>query len=514
MNFFDYLKKNKIPAVIFGLLTVSVFIPLIANNSYCADLEYVINQKGSIYNWNELGRYSLILLKKICFTSYNVYVESILFSVCMFFTVSALSYLVFRSNERIKPVIAYFISSIALIYPTFTEQFYFKFQSFEVCLGILLLVVADILILDFIKKKKIYLVIISVLLTTFSFGIYQSMLNIALTLFIGVFLLVIFTEDIKTFPKYIITFAASFTASFALNKIITMIFCREGSYFTDKIMWLKYPLGTCYHFVKHYIRVVLFAEKHAYSLTFLLAILIAVFAMIFMLIKGTNKKSSNTRIFLLIMCLIGLFISPFIIAVIQGFEPDSRTQLALSFSVSFMLAFAYSTLDHFCLPETLTKRLLVPFIVILAAILSINLVHATRLVHSRMLINKSDNKYLDAIANDLSAYNCQNSDENSVPVILIGTLPADSDFYSFTYDEENKDYILISVFSLDAETDPRYFFSTNRIMSAMNLWGYDYKKPDVSHYMEEAYELSESMPSFPEDGYIAETDNFVLVHLQ
>ena len=513
MNFFEYLKKNKIFAAVFGLLTVLVYMPLIANNSYCADVEYVINQKGSIYNWNELGRYTLILIKKICFSSYNVYVESILFALCMFFTVSSLSYLIFRANKRIPAIISYFLAGITLIYPTFTEQFYFKFQSFEVCLGILLLVIADILLLDFVRKSKIRLFIISVLLITLSFGIYQSMLNISLTLYIGVFLLLVFSEDIKKFPKYALTFVGSFIASFVLNKIITRIFCQEGSYFTDKIMWLQYPIDTCYHFVKHYIRVVIFAEKHVYSYTFMLAILISLFALIFMLIKAKNKNSSNLRITLMILCLVGLFISPFIISIIQGFEPDSRTQLALSFSVSFMFAFSFSTLDHFSFPKELSKRLLYIFVFISTIILSINIVHSTRLVHSRMLINKSDNRYLEVIANDLSEFNCKNSDESSVPVILIGSLPTESDFYCFTYDVENKDYILMAVFSLDADTEPKYFFSTNRIMSAMNLRGYDYKKPDLSHYMDEAYALSLDMPAFPNDGYIQETDNFVVVNL-
>ena len=81
-----------------------------------------------------------------------------------------------------------------MIFPTFVDQFYFKFQSFEVLFGIFLLIVSAIFFVEFVKKPKFYLFIFSVLLNVISFGIYQSMLNIMLVLYAGIFLMLFLNE--------------------------------------------------------------------------------------------------------------------------------------------------------------------------------------------------------------------------------------------------------------------------------------------------------------------------------
>ena len=144
---------------------------------------------------------------------------------------------------------------------------------------------------------------------------------------------------------------------------------------------------------------------------------------------------------------------------------------------------------------------------------SIAVIPTGRLIYSRILINNSDELHLKEIAEDLKGFNCSLDNNDSVPVIIIGTLPEEKNILACTYNEENKDYILLSVFNLDADTEPKYFFSTNRIISAMNITGYRYNKPDVSNFMNEAYAEALTLPSYPNAGYIKETQNFVVVNL-
>jgi hypothetical protein len=47
----------------------------------------------------------------------------------------------------------------------------------------------------------------------------------------------------------------------------------------------------------------------------------------------------------------------------------------------------------------------------------------------------------------------------------------------------------------------------------MDNEGFTYKKPNLSDYMDEAKEETLAMPSYPEEGYIKETENFVVVNL-
>ena len=90
MNFLQYIKKNTIYALLFGAFIALIYSPLVFTASYCADLEYVQGATGKIYNWNELGRYTLILLKKITFTPYNRILEGVLFVITAILTVFAL----------------------------------------------------------------------------------------------------------------------------------------------------------------------------------------------------------------------------------------------------------------------------------------------------------------------------------------------------------------------------------------------------------------------------------------
>ena len=511
MDFIGFLNKNKIKALFFPLVMIAVYIPIVFTKSYCADLEYVQGVKGHIYNWSELGRYTLLLIKKLCFTPYNTVLEGILFIFTSFLTVISLSYLLCLIYEKADTTVLFIFSCIALIFPTFSEQYYFKFQSFEVLFGIFLLNISGIFLVRFINEKKIRMFIVSVLANILSFGIYQSMLNIILVFYAGIFAFHAIKEEKDKLLRCAVSVIIQFALSFILNKLICIIFCEKGSYFSDKIMWKSYPFSTCYHFVKHYFRIVLLSESHMYTFTFLISIVLAFAAFVYLFIKTKAKA------LWVLPGIIGLIVIPFAIAIIQGFEPDSRTQLALPFSIAFLLLTAYGIFERY-LPERKdekkgSKSLTLIAVFISLFILLINIIPTFRLVYTRMKINSFDKENICKIGGDLNGFNCNENTSSSVPVIFIGTLTPEPDPLCYDYDEENKDYILISVFSLDADTEPEYFFSTNRILGAMDNEGFTYKKPNLSDYMDEAKEETLAMPSYPEEGYIKETENFVVVNL-
>ena len=309
-----------------------------------------------------------------------------------------------------------------------------------------------------------------------------------------------------------------FVASFFANKLITALFCKEGSYFSDKIMWKRYTFYECFHFVKHYIRIVLLAESPMYTFAFLVSAVLALAALIFLLIKDSKKG------FAAFFGYAGLLISPFAIAIIQGFEPDSRTQLALPFSIAFLSFFAVSVFYEFVLCKPTDEGesdnkikenspVAYIFVVLLIVVLCLNLYPTYRLTFTRMHINKSDSKNISKIASDLEKLNCKESDEDAVEVIFVGTLPYDDAPLCIKYDRENKDYIIIPVFSLDADTEPEYFFSTNRILAAMENAGYNFKKPTISNNMKDAINRAKDMPAYPNAGYVKEYKHFVVVNL-
>jgi len=549
MELKNFFRKNILYIVLFPLILLAVYLPVVITPFYCADLEYVAGAKGPIYNWKELGRYSLILIKKIFATPYDIALEGILFSLTAFVTFSTLSYLFFLLFKKSESSILFPVCVSALIFPTFVEQFYFKFQSFEVLFGIFLLIVSAIFFVEFVKKPKFYLFIISVLLNVISFGIYQSMLNIMLVLYAGIFLMLFLNEVEYNKLKVFFLMVLQFLASFLLNTLVTKIFCTKSSYFSDKIMWKTYPFDTCYHFVKHYFRVVLLAESPMYTFSFALSLILSFIAFVYMIIKVKAKAVPA------IFGLLGLMVLPFAIAIIQGFEPDSRTQLALPFSIAFLFYFAYCVFEKYIainydkevsaqnnennIPDgfqtvenndsenlinieknisrkekIFSKEFLSSLAVVLSVILLLlNIIPSYRLTYSRYVINKFDNKHLTVIAEDLKNYNCNAKNNSSLPVFFIGNLQYEDTPFCLEYDKERKDYVLISVFALDSDTIPTYFYSSNRILSAMDVLGYDYTKPNSSRYLHTAKNTAIGLPAYPEEGYIEQTDKYIVVNL-
>ncbi|MBP5493944.1 MAG: glucosyltransferase domain-containing protein [Lachnospiraceae bacterium] len=516
MSFKDYFKKNKGLILLFPLVVIVVYLPIVFSKFYCADLEYVQGAKGQIYNWRGLGRYTLIILKKISFTPYNWILEGILFIITAFLTVNALAYFLHLINEKAEGILLFILSDIALIFPTFAEQYYFKFQSAEVMFGIFLLCLSSIFLMQFIKPKgKLHLFILSLLINIVSFGIYQSMFNILLVMYIGIFLVlcVFFTKENKLRIKAFLTVFIQFILSFAANRVIIKVFHLTNGYFDDKIMWKQYSVKMCLSFLKHYVRVVLLSESPMYTFAFIVSIVLSFAALIFLFIKNKSKGISALFGFAEIL------IAPFAIAIIQGFEPDSRTQLALPFSIAFLLFFAVSVLNEYeIFKEADGKKdenILTAYIALFALIfvLCLNIYPTYRLTYTRMLINKSDNSNIEKIAHDLKDFNCSVEDTDPLEVIFIGTLPYDERPFCVKYDRKNRDYILIPVFSLDADTAPQYFFSTNRILSAMENAGYNFKKPQVSNNVNEAKNIAYNMPAYPENGYIEKRKHFVVVNL-
>lgn len=511
-------KQNALLCLIGSVISILAYAPLVFSKGYCADLEYMYQGNG-LYNWSELGRFNLILLKYIAsFGKYRPILEGVLFS----FTMAALFVALFGffvniiKKENTSTVPAAFAALLCLVFPTFTEQYYFRFQCFEVAFALLLLILSNISLTDFIRTKKYPLAIISVILPALSFGTYQSMMNVAVSFYFGMFLVMLFNFDKGKIKFGAISCTLQFVLSLGLYKLITLIFCEKGSYIGSKVMWGQFPISTCYHFVVHYIRVVLFGEKYVYTLSFLICILLGFIAVVILFIKEKFKAVWA------LLGFVGLCASPFIMAIIQGFEAEARTQLALPFATGFLWFFSVSVFSgikeksdkNSADSKKSLKTICFSFLCLISVLsLVLNFYKTEKLVISSKNIAQSDLTVTKEIMSDLSDFNCLLSSEDSKPVIFIGIPNIPISNFSYTYNDENKLYMLTSVFSLDSGVEPKYFFSTNRVLGFCSFLGTDFNRPNVSNYMEEAYTSASDMPSYPEEGFIKESDNCIVVKL-
>ena len=527
MKFTAFIKNNKILCILFPIVASIVYAPLVFMNTYYPDVEHVANPTNPLYNWKDIGRYGLVLLKRITpLYHYNYLAEAIAFFIAFAALSLLFAYFLCNLNSKINPIFGFLGSCLFLIYPTYTDQFVFQFQCFEVVVSIILIILSGILLTDFFCNNHYLSLIIATLITIFSFGIYQSTMNLCIAMYCGMLLLLLFEEKGKVLIKGAISCNAVLYISLIAYKLISGALSTGNSYITDKIAWKSQPIMTCIGNVKHYVKVVLFGQKYMYTVSLLLVLILSFVSLLIFCIK--TKK----RIPLFIFAYLLLSISPFIMAIIQGSEAIPRTQLSLPLAIAFLFVFSYLALNAVINKEKdedknidkdkienkksnskILSYLITAFALILIAL---NLYKTGRLIYSYRLIAKEDKVNAIKIADDLYTYNCKANDENSKPVIIIGTLRGKTDKFSYKYNYNNREYMLTSLFILDEGIAPQYYYSTGRILGYMRMLGYEYKIPeenDRENTMLKAYSQADGMPMYPDKGYIKETDDFVIVRL-
>lgn len=534
MKFTEFVKNNKIMCILFPLAASLVYAPLVFLNGYFPDVEHVAVNGTPFYNWESLGRFGLIALKTVTgLKIYNRIAEAVAFCIALAVLTFFFAYFVCYINKKITAGFAFISAFLFLIFPTYTDQYVFQFQSFEVTFALLLTVISSFLTVLFIRKKALWALIPSVFLSAFSFGVYQSMLSASLTLIflVSVLLYDIDSEEVTTpsVPKafsffnkpfgYMILGFVQLGISAIIYKVIEKITCKTGTYITNQIAWKTSGFAYCFNNLKQYIKTVLFGQKYMYTSIFIFASALALFALVFAFVNNKKKALS------LVLPILGLYISPFFMATVMGSEPAPRTQCALPLCTAALMLFSYmifsSSFNSSNYPDVAkdkNRRTRIVLLMLISSImLLLNLYKTERLIYSYRVIAKSDRENALRIANDLKQYNCSDNDDNSKPVVFIGTIRGKTNDYTYEYNPDNREYILTSVFILDEGIDPQYYYSSKRILGYMKMLGYNYKNPEPDD-MPEAYAKGENMVQYPGaevigPDYIKETDNVIIVRL-
>ena len=104
---------------------------------YYVDSEVVINLPETNYNWLEIGRYGLVFCRNLLGTTwYNPYYTGILMLLFLWLTGMTFSYVCSKLFPSLSASVITLGSLIFLTYPTFSEQYYFQFQSAEITFGL------------------------------------------------------------------------------------------------------------------------------------------------------------------------------------------------------------------------------------------------------------------------------------------------------------------------------------------------------------------------------------------
>ena len=353
----EYIKKH------YRLILLSVIATLVCfgyqafNANIRIDTEELINHPGSTLGWLTIGRFGLVLLKRILGLGVHKAVKSgILMLLFFILGGNVLTYgcYYFSGKKDEKP---YWI--FTLLYMTsniWSFQFYFSMQQAEIALAMLLVAVTgfwmcDICFLEEYKEnrsaKNLCKTVLSVAFLVIALGTYQALAAYYITVCTMFFLLIFWQVNgkRKKWGLRIVFLAVHFGVAYLIYKMIADTwFMAAGDYMEGQSNWGILPVAEC---IKNVLRVVknqlLTVGPRNFSF-YVIGILLAFFA----IWAVWNKKAEigRTGFGIFTAGMLFMLITPFLMTIYAGAMLVTRTQLALPVAAAFLAMFGVMTLKE------------------------------------------------------------------------------------------------------------------------------------------------------------------------
>lgn len=479
------------------------------NPSIGIDTEVMIALKDVFYDsWYGIGRYGLVLLKQITDTmTFNPYFTGI--GVLFLLPVACILWIwlfdsVIGQNNKIG---ALFFSLILIASTILTEQFYFKLQALEICIGFCLLPVSVYLVNYSFKKveNKYYriLFLFAVLgINCILFSLYQVMVPLYIATVAMVMYLYVFfgdgkSENAKIQWKTLGGFVAVFICSFVLNEIIVKVFFAKGDdYIGTQIYWNTDGIGPCISNIFLHGREVALGTQIYYAKTYSIYALVLFIFTCHRVIVAIRKKELGKNM-LGILSFIGIMFAPFYMTFLCGRAPVIRSQLVYPFVLAFM---GYVV---FLLP---VKEKIYLYVMLLLGGFTILLQvkYTAMLNYSDSVRYESDVRIASEMIQEIDALQ---DDKKTVPVVFFGKHQAELNPSCI-----RGEVIGYSFFEWDTEVEPQGMFNTRRVLAFFNTLGRNYPQANEEQ-TESVQKYLNQMKNWPEDGSIMKKDNVIIVKL-
>ncbi len=342
IEFAEYIKNNAFVAGMLAVAILLIYSGQAFNEYFYVDKEALINYPRTFYNWDEIGRFGLILMKKLLGLSwYNPYAAGVLLLITLWLDAMLACYLFYSIDNRIKSSRIGIFALIILICPTYTEQFLFQIQAFEVMLGEMLILISALLLLYAIRNKSVVAFVLSMPLVVISFGIYQSMVPIQLCLYMGMFLFLIYQNEAQRelVGRIIGLSVVHFTICIVVYSVIYKMWFDSGNYLNSQIVWQTMGVEAAIRGIKDYTKGLVGALGSFYTYAYDIAWIIGLIAFLVLFIRLRLKS------FWYGLGLLGVVISPLFLPIVLGSSVGARTQLVLPWACAILWLFSIQTLS-------------------------------------------------------------------------------------------------------------------------------------------------------------------------
>ncbi|MDE5820617.1 MAG: glucosyltransferase domain-containing protein [Lachnospiraceae bacterium] len=498
-----YIKEHLLLGMMLFALLLLVYGKAAYSNDFYVDAEVILNHPRTFYNWGGIGRFGLIAVK--CLTGmhwYNPYFAAALFLITMWLEGMCCCLLFSRLGYGGSDSVNLVFTCLFLIFPTLADQYMFRFQSFEIVLGMTMIVVSSGYFLLFLKKKNPAAFALAVLLDIGSYGIYQSMVNLQICFYIVLYLFCMERVTAAERKKQVLWSMLHFIVGFAVYEIIATLFFNDTTYLADQVGWFSGDLAWTIRNLLAYVKHVLLATDVFYPVTYVVCVAAGAAALIFYVCKKIYRVPA-------ILGICAVLASPFFLAIVTGSPTIYRAQCMLPFVCASMWLFLVHFLSEYLPGKKIFRHL---WILCGCILLFMQASVVMRMFYTQDVIRDADRITAQQMMNRLDALS---DTARTKPVVFTGHLDAKGNGSCYTK-EEAASFLAYSLFEyayvegVPIET-PNYY-NTGRILGYFETLGFSYEMP-TKEETAEAEIISAGMDCWPASSSVAETETFVVIKL-
>lgn len=506
-GFLQFLMHNSKQIIISMLFLLLAFGQKLFSNTFSIDTQGIIQNNDALYkSWFELERFGLVLFKKLTGTYlYNNALAS--FTMVVFFGISAMvwAYLLCSASHATKLQPAFFMIPYVAS-PIFAEMLGFLLLGPEISVAATLTAISLMMWANAAAsnsaKRRILLVIVSVVCATIAFTMYLAMVTIFIT---GTAMLYILQfgnraqwDERKKSSWFflvgsILIFGASYLAYKILNEIaMHLAGVTTSAYISDQSRWGKDSFGTIIRNIGHHAQELYSGSGIFYSALFSIA------AIVFAIAAITCTIRKRITIIAVLVAML-LLLAPMMMSVVLGTEPTVRTEMTYPLVFAFIVMMLLSKLSRNMVHTAIAWALI--------AIVGWNQALITsRMFYTENIVFNQDVLTVQAIKNDIDKLGLGESPKQ--PVVFIGNHTAKCNDDCFTPEQLGTALTGRSMLEIGFSTEHG---TGVKQQFMIDILGVHYNGA-TSQQMKQSETLAESMPHWPDPGSVAEKDGIIIVN--
>lgn len=455
--------------------------------------------KGHEFNDLGLGRFGIVWFNRLFgMRVYNPYLGGFLTVLMLLLSSSFLSFMLWKGSGGRSGMAGCLIPLVMYLTPNWIEQMYFSYQTYLVVFGVLLTELA-VFLTEYGRQKRD--LILPILLALCAFSIYQAHVPLYLSLCIALVLLRCLSSETRKdiHPgKSVIRHAVVFIAALAGYFLITTLlqhWDEDTTYLSSQILWTTVPFLKIFENITISILSILTGKNEIDTLSYSVSAICCIVVFVLCLPRSESKK--NYALFVPGWFLLQL--TGFAMILVLGTRGYIRTELSLPFVAAFNFLFAFLLVNETYGRKFFAGRLL-SLAVLAACAFSFSVAAGIcfRLIYTDDIRYANDLRFAGTL---ISRIENAGMDHKNKPVVFVGSPDIELDASCMHGEAIGQSFF--QYFSSDSMT-------YTLITDFLHTQGFVFPPPRPDHIME-ANHVASSMPDYPAEGSIKETDRSIVV---